>query len=105
MAPDVKTTFGHFLTFCPNLRMIVQLVDIRHKPSAEDREFQNMVHALGVPCLVIANKADKIKKNQMIKAVKEIKNILKLSQTPVVHSTLHRVGQPEIWAQLEPLLG
>jgi GTP-binding protein len=93
-----------FLSFCPNLKLVIQLVDIRHKPSIEDEEFQTKVQTLGIPCLVVANKVDKLKKNQITRSIKEIKQALHLSLAPIAHSAPQKVGQFEIWQQLKPIL-
>ena len=89
-----------FLVHCPNLRMIVQLVDIRHKPSSEDKAFQYLVKDTEIPCLVVANKEDKLKKNQIGKAKKEIRQVLDLNAAPLTHSALKKTGRVEIWKVL-----
>jgi len=89
-----------FLALCPNLRLIVQLVDSRHKPTSEDLTFQKRVQNKGTPCLVVANKVDKLKKNQIPKAKKEIKQMLGLSSHPILHSAPHKLGRSEIWEVL-----
>ncbi len=93
-----------FLIYCPNLRMIVQLVDIRHKPSSEDKSFQQLVRESEIPCLVIANKEDKLKKNQIGKAKKEIRQVLRLSTAPLTHSAPKKTGRNEIWKTLVEII-
>ncbi|PCI24975.1 MAG: YihA family ribosome biogenesis GTP-binding protein [SAR324 cluster bacterium] len=91
-----------FLLTCPQLALIVQLVDIRHKPSREDVEFQELLRRYKLTNLVIANKADKIKKNQIQKSQKIIKEILGVRSKPIVHSALKKIGHQEIWNQFTP---
>ena len=93
-----------FLVYCPNLRMIVQLVDIRHKPSGEDKAIQYLVKDTEIPCLVVANKEDKLKKNQIGKAKKEIKKILDLNSTLLTHSAPKKTGRSDIWKELKGMI-
>lgn len=47
------------------LTMGFQIVDIRHKPTADDVTMANWFLQTGVPFAIIANKLDKIKKSQL----------------------------------------
>ena len=42
------------------IALIIFLVDIRHNPTENDRLMYNYIISSGLPCLIIANKADKI---------------------------------------------
>lgn len=42
----------------------IQIVDIRHKPTADDKTMADWFLGTGVPFIVIANKLDKIKKSE-----------------------------------------
>jgi GTP-binding protein len=86
-----------FLFSYSNLKTIVQLVDIRHKPSSDDIAFQKMLQAGNLDYTIIANKVDKVKKNQVPKALKIIQQTLSISQKPILHSSLKKIGKVEIW--------
>ena len=86
-----------FLFSYSNLKTIVQLVDIRHKPSSDDVAFQKMLQAGNLDYTIIANKVDKVKKNQVPKALKTIQQTLSVSQKPILHSALKKIGKVEIW--------
>ena len=86
-----------FLFSYSNLKTIVQLVDIRHKPSSDDIAFQKMLQAGNLDYTIIANKVDKVKKNQVPKALKTIQQTLSVSQKPILHSALKKIGKVEIW--------
>ncbi len=105
---DVKSSWMKmiydFLEHCPDLRLIVQLVDIRHKPSKEDIEFQKLLKVNQHPFLVVANKADKLKKNAIPKAIKEIKFVLGLDFPPTIHSAPKKTGGQEIWQTINSYL-
>ncbi len=61
-----------------NLRLVVLLVDFRHKPSEDDYLMYNFLKSYNIPCLVVGTKQDKISKNQQLKHEKIIKDELKL---------------------------
>jgi GTP-binding protein len=93
-----------FLRHYPGLRLVVQLVDIRHPPSRFDVEFHENLKALGMPCRVVANKADKVGRNQLSKALAVITRTLVLNSPPLPHSALKGTGQTEIWRVIEEQL-
>ena len=61
-----------------NLRLVILLVDFRHKPSEDDYLMYNFLKSYNIPCLVVGTKQDKISKNQQNKHEKIIKDELKL---------------------------
>jgi GTP-binding protein len=62
------------------LTMGIQIVDIRHKPTADDVVMSQWFLQTGVPYLVIANKSDKIKKSQLNASLNVIRETLKLPE-------------------------
>ncbi len=62
------------------LTMGIQIVDIRHKPTANDMIMSQWFLQTGVPYLVIANKSDKIKKSQLNASLNLIRETLKLPE-------------------------
>ncbi len=46
------------------LKLALHLVDIRHEPSAQDREMNAFLYQTGMPFLVVATKADKLSRAQ-----------------------------------------
>ena len=91
----------NFLSSYSNLKLIVQLVDIRRKPAKLDINLNNIIKGLDANSLVIANKMDKLKKNEIQKAVKEIKKDLQISEQLILHSAPKKIGRDEIWSVLE----
>ena len=55
------------------LRAVFLLVDIRHEPSANDKQMYEWIRANGFQPIIIATKADKIKRSQLQKQVKIVK--------------------------------
>ena len=93
-----------YLVYSQGLQLIVQLVDIRHKPSKDDLELQSLVKKHNRPTLVVANKVDKVKKSQ-VKSLREgIRKNLELNSLPIVHSTLKKIGHVDIWREIEERL-
>jgi GTP-binding protein len=93
-----------FIWQAPQLVLVVQLVDLRHKPSREDIKFQKLLKACSISNLVIANKADKLKKNQLIKSLKIVSEALLLEQKPLLHSALKKTGRSEILTAIQKQL-
>lgn len=59
-----------------NIRLVVQLVDMRHKPTADDRTMIDFLSAAGVPFVIALTKSDKLKKTERQKREQEIPNEL-----------------------------
>lgn len=81
-----------------NLLKVVQLVDIRHKPSAQDVQMYDYLKYFGLDGIVIATKADKVSKNEMVKCIKEIRNTLGMEKEDIVIpcSALKKSGHDEL---------
>lgn len=55
-----------------NIKLVVQLVDMRHKPTADDRTMIDFLTAAGVPFVIALTKSDKLKKTERQNREKEI---------------------------------
>ena len=53
-----------------NIRLVIFLIDIRHIPSENDKLMYNFIINHNLPCLIIANKADKIAVTKVDEQVK-----------------------------------
>ena len=85
------------------LRIVFLLVDIRHDPSANDKLMYDWIVSNGFNPVIIATKLDKLKRSQVPKHIKAIKEGLNLVQgTPVFpYSALSKQGRDEIWEFIE----
>lgn len=85
------------------LQAIFLLVDIRHDPSANDRMMYQWVVEMGFHPIIIATKLDKIKRSQVQKQIKSIKQGLGLVPGTVVipFSASTKQGREEIWELVE----
>lgn len=62
-----------------------QIVDIRHKPTADDVTMANWFLQTGMPFAIIANKHDKIKKSQLEGSLQTIRETMHLpEEIPVI---------------------
>ena len=58
----------------------VLIVDIRHKPTADDVTMHNWFRQTGCPEIIVANKLDKLKKSQVEPALELIRETLELTE-------------------------
>lgn len=85
------------------LKAVFLLIDIRHNPSANDRMMYKWVVEQGYNPIIIATKLDKIKRSQVQKHVKMLKEGLDLVPgTKVIpFSSQTKQGRDEIWELIE----
>lgn len=88
-----------YLINSKQLRIVFLLVDIRHEPSANDRNMYEWIVHHGYNPIVIATKLDKINRSQIQKHIKMLKTGLNVVEgTPVIpFSSMTKQGRDEIW--------
>ena len=107
---EVKAKWGkmieRYLHSSKVLRRVFLLVDIRHEPSANDRLMYDWIVSQGYQPAILATKADKIKRSQMDKHLKMIRDRLKLAPGDLLlpFSAETKQGREEIWDYIESLL-
>ena len=63
----------------------LQIVDARHKPTADDQTMSDFFRSSGKPYAVVANKLDKVKKSEVQANLEQISQVLELPQSiPVI---------------------
>lgn len=89
-----------------NLRAVIQIVDIRHKPSLEDQEMQGFLRNRGIPVLVVATKSDKIARGQWPKYLKVIAETLELPDWHYIlpYSAENGAGVEELHQAVDEIL-
>ncbi len=89
------------------LKAVFLLIDIRHEPSSNDRLMYSWIVEQGYEPVIIATKLDKIKRSQVQKHVKMIKEALSLVPgTKVIpFSSSTKQGRDEIWEMIEGFSG
>ncbi|MBQ0005240.1 MAG: YihA family ribosome biogenesis GTP-binding protein [Clostridiales bacterium] len=89
-----------------NLLKVVQLVDIRHKPSAQDVQMYEYLKYYGLSGIVVATKADKVSRNEIQKSMKLIRTTLDMDKSDIIIpvSALKRTGHDILLDEIEKLL-
>ena len=90
-----------------NLVKVVQLVDIRHEPSAQDKQMYEYLRYYGLDGIVVATKADKISRNELQKCVSVIRKSLQMNPEDVIIpvSALKKTGNDKVLEVIAELLG
>ncbi|MBR7000497.1 MAG: YihA family ribosome biogenesis GTP-binding protein [Lachnospiraceae bacterium] len=94
-----------YLTRSRQLRLIFLLVDIRHEPSAGDKQMYEWVKSNEIPAVIIATKADKINRSQLNKQLAMIRKELGGAKEPIIpFSKETGQGYDEVWKVMEEYL-
>ena len=85
------------------INQIILLLDIRHKPTENDKMMYEYIKNTGKPYLIIANKADKIAITKVESAVEEIKRELNLSEKETIlpFSAERKIYTEEVWNKIK----
>lgn len=88
------------------LKAVFLLIDIRHDPSTNDRMMYEWIVDQGYEPIIIATKLDKLKRSQIQKHVKLVKEGLNLLPgTKIIpFSAVTKQGREEIWELMDQLL-
>ena len=109
VSEEVKAKWGklieRYLNKSEMLKAVFLLVDIRHEPSANDKNMYEWIVYQGYDPIIIATKLDKINRSQIQKHVKMIKTGLKVKPGTVVipFSATTKQGREEIWELISSL--
>ncbi|KMN37644.1 MULTISPECIES: ribosome biogenesis GTP-binding protein YihA/YsxC [Lysinibacillus] len=92
-----------YFTGRQELKAVVQIIDLRHPPTADDRMMYDFLKHYNIPCIVIATKADKIPKGKWDKHKKIVKETLEMekSDSLIVFSSETGLGFEEAWKTIE----
>ena len=95
-----------YLHTSKNLKAVFLLIDIRHEPSANDCQMYEWILHNGYEPIIIATKLDKIKRSQIQKQVKAVKEGLGVRPGTAVipFSAQTKQGREEIWEIMEQLI-
>lgn len=97
----------NYLHQSKQLRRVFLLIDIRHDPSANDKLMYDWIINQGYDPIIIATKLDKIKRSQVSKCVKAIREGLQVKPgtTIIPFSATTKQGREEIWALMDEAIG
>jgi GTP-binding protein len=86
----------NFLANRTNLVLSIQIVDLRHEPTAQDKQLYEWLVHFGKPTVVVATKSDKLSQNELRRNLARTRQSL-VGANVVVNSSVTGLGRPEIW--------
>lgn len=107
VSEEIKAKWGkmieRYLNTSPMLKAVFLLIDIRHEPTANDKNMYDWIIHNGFQPIIIATKVDKIKRSQVQKQLKLIRTGLDVVEgTPLIpFSAETKQGRDEIWELIE----
>lgn len=105
-----RERWGHlmedFFAEPEQMNLGVMIVDIRHKPTADDVTMAEWFKGTERPFIVIANKLDKIKKSALEPSLLTIRNTLRLDDDTILmpFSAEKGDGRTLLWSEIEKYL-
>ena len=94
-----------YLRSSPHLRGVVQLLDVRHEPTADDRQMLDFLAELEVPTVVVLTKMDKLSRAGAAERVEAIARELGLDEDQMIpFSSQTGEGRNELAEALVALL-
>ncbi|EAE2616148.1 YihA family ribosome biogenesis GTP-binding protein [Listeria monocytogenes] len=88
-----------YITSREQLRGVIQIVDLRHKPTEDDRMMYEFLKYYDIPVIVIVTKADKIPRSKWQKNAKIVRETLDFDPDDkfVLFSSETKMGKDEAW--------
>ena len=108
---EAKAKWGkmieRYLQKSPMLKLVFLLVDIRHEPGNNDKIMYKWILDHGYEPVIIATKLDKIKRSQVQKQIKLVRQGLQVVPgTKIIpFSAQTKQGREEIWELIDELTG
>jgi len=102
----VGSFIEEYLQKSKKIALIVFVIDIRHEPTNNDKLMYDYIFKTNLPCIVVANKADKIaitKVDNIVQNLQEILNPLK-DMTFLPFSSERKIYTDRVWEELEKYL-
>ena len=83
------------------LRVMVQIVDMRHKPTKDDIQMIEYAKSFNIKVIVVATKYDKVKASERVKNLKVIKETLGINDKSLfMFSSETRYGLEALWSAI-----
>ena len=81
------------------IELIVQIIDIRHKPTENDILMLNFIKSTGIPYIIIANKADKIAITKVDSYIEDLKKDLNINLDNIIFpfSSERKIYTETVW--------
>lgn len=94
-----------YLTRSPRLKLVCQLIDMRHPPMDSDVRTFQWLKEHGLPVQVIATKSDKLSRNELAKQRVILCRDLGLTKDELIpYSSISAAGRDELLAQIQRAL-
>lgn len=110
VSESIKEKWGkmieNYLHKSKQLRTVFLLIDIRHEPSANDKNMYEWINYNGYEPVIIATKLDKINRSQRAKHIKMIREGLGMQKNGLIFpfSAVTKEGRDEIWEYIDSLV-
>ena len=93
----------NYLHTSKQLRLVFLLIDLRHKPTANDVQMYRWILSNGFSPVIVATKADKLKRSQVKNQLELLKTTLKVIEgVPIIpFSAVTKQGRDDIWDLIE----
>lgn len=107
MSKSEQVKVGNFieqyLKSSKKIALVVFLIDIRHNPTENDKLMYDYVVKSGLPCIILANKADKIAITKVDSYVQNLQNILNPMKdfTFLPFSSERKIYGENVWNAIE----
>ena len=97
----------NYLHSSKQLKAVFLLIDIRHDPSANDKQMYGWIVHQGYDPIIVATKLDKLKRSQIDKHVKAIRVGLGVKPGTQIlpFSAASKQGREEIWKLMDEVTG
>lgn len=99
---------NQYLNSAMNINLIIQLIDIRHKPGREDLLMLEWINHSGIPYVIVLTKADKLKRSQIKPQINLIKQSLlpEMAESfqPIVTSAINRQGIDSLKSAIQTII-
>jgi GTP-binding protein len=94
-----------YLRQSPNLRGVVQLIDVRREPSEDDLQLLDFLGEIGTPTIVAITKVDKLSSSALTPRVRELTAALGLDEDQVIpFSATTGLGRDDLAVAIVSLL-
>lgn len=107
VSQEIRAKWGkmieRYLNTSKVIKKVFLLIDIRHEPSENDCIMYNWIVENGYEPVIIATKLDKIKRSQVQKHIKMIKQKIRPVEGTIIipFSSQSKQGREEIWQLIE----
>lgn len=110
VSESIKEQWGkmieRYLHSSKMLKLVFLLVDIRHAPTQNDKMMYDWIIHYGFQPIVIATKLDKIKRSQLNKSIKVIREGLDMAHDMKIipFSSKTKQGREEVWESIQEFI-